>query len=578
MKQRPSIVVFAGSKVSSIAEIYKTQLEGRAEIVSCVSLRGDEDPSNANHAIEVALRLFTAEALDGLVAKGLLDKVEIRHVPVLVVVHHSEASEVRKVAAALIESACEYANLEVKLRFTTLVLSEADLRAAREIGNLLVSALDGLNTKDGVAFHNTVLLVCKETRGAPVSESSLASILTRVALVLTTFDYDSEQSAFSDFWNAKIGGGGQTYFVGLVAYKLTGVESSAASLLYREAGTRLLEILRGNPVSMLPDMRFDVLAACVSNSMGNIDTGIGFVNGSEKWIKLADRYRKFVVPALLRELLPNVRSIAELRFAIEAIQEHVRPKSSDQLATTLAVIPLGAALLATKITAWLLPCLALAAVAGAGVLWNVWHKQPPPPPPQPPPPPATLIPESPVFTAVLDELLERLSQPQTARSIEETTHTDNWTGQATDLARSDCREKLPFCEYVIDCDNSDRGGAAARNAVCDAATDATRLLLMTKLQGGKWLSSEMLAEMNALHGRAIQKIGDEMVADFIEQAICRENERRSSGSIQDVLFAPMLQIGQFDCFSFFGSGLKPLGTTSETCAVRNTINFLYLAE
>jgi hypothetical protein len=103
---------------------------------------------------------------------------------------------------------------------------------------------------------------------------------------------------------------------------------------------------------------------------------------------------------------------------------------------------------------------------------------------------------------------------------------------------------------------------------------------MTKLESGKWLSSEMLSEMNALRNRAIQKISDEMMADFIMQAMCREDERRSSGSIQDVLFAPMLQIGQFDCFPFFGPGLKPIGIAiaSETCAVRNTINFLYLAE
>ena len=173
----------------------------------------------------------------------------------------------------MIEAARAYPNFDVKLRFTTLLISEAELGNARALGKELLVALDGLVTTDGITFQNTVLMVCKEMRGAPLSEASLAPILSRLILLVTTLDYDIDRSAFSAFWNAKIGGGGQVYFVGLVAYKADRVERSARTLLYREASSRLAGFLEGNPASILLNLRTDLLVASVVNALADTETG-----------------------------------------------------------------------------------------------------------------------------------------------------------------------------------------------------------------------------------------------------------------------------------------------------------------
>lgn len=574
MKQRPCIIVFAGMPMSTAAELYQMQLDDRADLVKSIVLKGDEDSPTVRQAMSAVLDLFTAERLQGLVQKGLLADATLRDVPVLIVIHHSNAPLVRDAAAALIAAVSDYANLGSKLRFATLVVSEAELGNARNIGKALTRSLDDLTTPDGVAFGNTVLLVCKERQGAPVSEASLAPILARLALILTTFDYDRDRSAFSVFWNSHVGGGGQVYFIGLIAYKVERTQWCAHGLLYREAASRLLTILGGNPVSMLADLRSDVFTSCVLSALGDTDPGVGLIKGSEEWIKLTDRYRTRVVPALLRQLLPNVLSLNELQCVLEAIRERVRPQTEPHRETSGA-ISLGIVLLGLDITGWSFAAFLSLVAAGVGVLsWKSWHGSPQVVPPAPPKP--LQIPQSPVFEIVLDELLDQLSTNASGDGGMHESSGENWDSATHKPAQSPPVAGLPLCEVIFDVNKSESGVIAARKAAADAGKDAVRLLLMTKLRGGKWLSGERAADLNEVYTSATLGIEEAFLSDFIQSAERFESERGKSASIQDVLFAPILQVEQAHCFPFFGPGLTNRDNSSETCAVQNTINYLYM--
>ena len=115
------------------------------------------------------------------------------------------------------------------------------------------------------------------------------------------------------------------------------------------------------------------------------------------------------MPALLSDLLPNVKSISDLRCVLETIQQHTRVESDVQSNSTAFVASCGLALVALDVKWW--AWLSVAAIAGVGaVMWKQWFGPKPPPPPPPVPKPQ-IIPYSPVFSEVLDELLGRNSEP-----------------------------------------------------------------------------------------------------------------------------------------------------------------------
>jgi hypothetical protein len=139
-------------------------------------------------------------------------------------------------------------------------------------------------------------------------------------------------------------------------------------------------------------------------------------------------------------------------------------------------------------------------------------------------------------------------------------------------------ETLPLCEIIYDLDKSEAGTTAARNAVSDAGKDLIRLLLLTKLQGEKWLSAGAAADLTEVMRRARQEIEKAALSDFAMSAEQLEGERGHSASVQDILFAPTMQSDQSHRFAFFGPDLKKDNNKFEICAVRSTINFLYLVE
>ena len=98
MKYRPSIVIFAGDGARPSGALFRAQLDLRADLVSCVDLGGAEEDDTTRHMMMTALGLFTADRLDSLVRDGLLDNIEVRDIPVLVVVHHSDSKLLRKAA------------------------------------------------------------------------------------------------------------------------------------------------------------------------------------------------------------------------------------------------------------------------------------------------------------------------------------------------------------------------------------------------------------------------------------------------------------------------------------------------
>jgi hypothetical protein len=576
MKQRPSIVVFAGQLAESLELLYKTQLDERADLISCVCLKGNEDCEAVHRVMADALECFTAERLQGLVDQGLLDAIDLWTIPVLIVVHHNDGAWVRKVAAALLKAA-GHPNLDGKLRFTTLVMSAANLNGARTSGNELVNALDGLVTQDGVTFRNTVLLVCKEVRGAPVSDKSLGPILARIVLLLTTFDYDPDRSKFSDFWNSDIGGGGRVYFIGLAAYRVERLRSHAHKILYSEAGARLTEILLGNSTSLIQDLRPSTLAAAAFEQLRNVEPGTGLVNGSEEWEKLAERYRSQVVPAILRQLLPQVRSINELRIVLETIQGQVRPNGRQVVNGPTAVASL--AIIALPINSLILGILAtaLTILSIVGILaWSFRNRirfTPIPPPPTPSSSPC--LPQSPIFFEVLGELIQELKEVgASAKSQIDSIDKESECEIGRPSRELNCSEKLQFCECVYDAERSGRAAIAAREAV----NDVFRLLLLTKLKGGKWLSAEMAANMRESHDLALRSISAAILSDFIDFVAAEQDERSRTGAFQEVLFAPTLQAEQANQFCFVGNGLEPVDDQFERCAVANTINHLYLVE
>jgi len=137
---------------------------------------------------------------------------------------------------------------------------------------------------------------------------------------------------------------------------------------------------------------------------------------------------------------------------------------------------------------------------------------------------------------------------------------------------------LPLCEIIYDLDKSEAGTTAARNAACDAGKDVIRLLLLTKLQGEEWLSAETAADLAEVLRRSRQEIEKAALSDFILSAERLEGARGHSASVQDVLFAPTMQSDQSHPFAFFGPDLNWGSDASDICAVRSTINFLYLVE
>lgn len=572
IKQRPCIAIFIGESVRASGEIYEAQLASCTDLVRSVYVDADEPNTNVRQKIDVALTLYTAENLERLAHAGLLVDTSLQDVPVLVVLHQDDISALRQLASTIIEAADSYPNLSAKLRFTTLVLSEAELHVAREAGALALKAIEDLATTDGVAFRNTAILICKEYRGAPASETTLAPILSRISSLLTTFEYDRRSSAFSQFWNTHLGGGGHVYFGGLVAYKIENSKSCAKELLYKAAGANLVQLLQANGANILENLKLDEL---IRRSLSEISTGSELTYGSKEWNELAERYRKHVAQRLLTDLLPQTKSLSDLCLVLETIREKVAPAKDTHDDATPPTIATALLVFSLTVPQWITIGIVtiLSIIAFAALLRRR------PQPAAPVPIPVSEIPRNPILASVLTELLGLLcpspaafERAHSAKGFSSVEETENHQGGSI---RAD---KLPLCEVVYSCDKSGALAVAAQEAVSAAFGDAFNLLLLTRLRDGRWLTSEKAAELGDLHNKAVQQIFEAIMADFLDDALNTENERGRSLPVQDALFAPKLQTTDSQRFTFVGPGLFRSQDTYERYAVRDTINFLYLVE